>query len=58
MRRHYIQTNTVAKMDIFVLANTYTIQHFSTFTACLDTLRNGRVCFNCLLFITVQFNPV
>jgi len=38
IRKHYIQTNTVAKTNTFVLAHTYTIQQFSTFTACLDIL--------------------
>jgi hypothetical protein len=38
IRKHYIQTNTIAKMKTFVLPHTCTIQQFSTFTACLDTL--------------------
>jgi hypothetical protein len=38
IRKHYIQTNTVAKMDTFVLAHTYTIEQLSTFTARLNTL--------------------
>lgn len=38
IRKHYIQTNAVAKLNTFVLAHTYTIQQFSTFIACLDTL--------------------